>query len=35
VFLAKSQWELGYIAGKFPSVKFARTRERSDVQQAG
>jgi peptide chain release factor 3 len=32
VFLAKSAWELGYIAAKFPSVKFAKTRERSDVQ---
>ena len=32
VFLAKSAWELGYVAGKFPNIKFARTRERSDVQ---
>ncbi|MBV9692167.1 MAG: peptide chain release factor 3 [Alphaproteobacteria bacterium] len=31
VFLAKSQWELGYIAGKFPKIAFARTRERSEV----
>jgi len=34
VFLAKSQWELGYVSGKFPNVKFAKTRERSDVQAA-
>ncbi len=31
VFLAKSQWELGYVAEKFPAVRFAKTRERSDV----
>ncbi len=31
VFLAKSQWELGYVTEKFPRVKFAKTRERSDV----
>jgi peptide chain release factor 3 len=31
VFLAKSQWELGYVAQKFPAVKFAKTRERADV----
>jgi len=31
VFLAKSAWELGYVAEKFPKVKFAKTRERSDV----
>jgi peptide chain release factor 3 len=34
VFLAKSAWELGYVAGKFPNIKFAKTRERSDVQAA-
>ena len=33
VFLAKSQWELGYVSGKFPNVKFAKTRERSDVHE--
>ena len=32
VFLAKSSWELNYVAEKFPRVKFAKTRERSDVQ---
>jgi peptide chain release factor 3 len=32
VFLAKSNWELNYVADKFPKVKFAKTRERSDVQ---
>ncbi len=31
VFLAKSAWELGYVADKFPKVRFAKTRERSDV----
>jgi len=35
VFLAKSQWELGYVAGKFPNVKFAKTRERSEVMDEG
>jgi len=35
VFLAKSQWELGYVSGKFPGVKFAKTRERSDVHEEG
>ncbi len=32
VFLAKSAWELGYIAGKSPKIAFAKTRERADVQ---
>ncbi len=32
VFLAKSNWELGYAAEKFPAIRFARTRERADVQ---
>jgi peptide chain release factor 3 len=31
VFLAKSNWELGYVAEKFPKVSFAKTRERHDV----
>jgi peptide chain release factor 3 len=31
VFLAKSAWELGYVAEKFPNVKFVKTRERHDV----
>jgi peptide chain release factor 3 len=31
VFLAKSQWELGYVQEKFPKIKFAKTRERADV----
>ena len=31
VFLAKSTWEMGYVVEKFPKVKFAKTRERSDV----
>ncbi|HEV2652931.1 MAG TPA: EF-Tu/IF-2/RF-3 family GTPase, partial [Rhizomicrobium sp.] len=34
VFLAKSSWELGYVSDKFPNVKFAKTRERSDVHVA-
>jgi peptide chain release factor 3 len=32
VFLAKSNWELGYVSEKFPKITFAKTRERSDVQ---
>jgi peptide chain release factor 3 len=28
VFLAKSAWELGYVAERFPDVTFLRTRER-------
>ena len=32
VFLAKSNWELGYVADKFPALRFAKTRERADVQ---
>ncbi len=28
VFLAKSAWEVGYIADRYPGVKFAATRER-------
>jgi peptide chain release factor 3 len=31
VFLAKSAWEMRYVVEKFPKVKFAKTRERSDV----
>jgi peptide chain release factor 3 len=31
VFLAKSSWELGYVAEKFPGLRFAKTRERADV----
>src|SRR3984885_7979521 len=31
VFLAKSNWELGYVADKFPNLRFAKTRERADV----
>ncbi len=32
VFLAKSSWELGYVAEKFPNVKLLKTRERHEVQ---
>jgi len=35
VFLAKSTWELGYVAEKFPGLKFAKTRERADVHAEG
>ncbi len=28
VFLAKSAWEVGYVADRYPNVKFAATRER-------
>ena len=31
VFLARSNWELGYVSQKFPSIAFAKTRERADV----
>src|ERR1700760_2166969 len=31
VFLAKSAWELGYVADKFPKVTFLKTRERHEV----
>jgi peptide chain release factor 3 len=34
VFLAKSSWEIGYVAEKFPHVKFLKTRERHDVNAA-
>jgi peptide chain release factor 3 len=29
VFLAKSAWEIGYVAERFPAVAFERTRERA------
>jgi peptide chain release factor 3 len=31
VFLAKNNWELGYVTEKFPKITFAKTRERHDV----
>jgi peptide chain release factor 3 len=31
VFLAKNAWELGYVAEKFPDMKFLKTRERHEV----
>ena len=31
VFLAKSQWELGYVAEKFSKVRLLKTRERHEV----
>jgi peptide chain release factor 3 len=31
VFLAKSAWELGYVADRFANVKLLKTRERHDV----
>jgi peptide chain release factor 3 len=34
VFLAKSNWELGYIGGKFPNIRFVKTRERSHAAEA-
>jgi peptide chain release factor 3 len=34
VFLAKSNWELGYVGGKFPKVQFLKTRERSATAEA-
>ena len=35
VFLAKSAWEIGYVADKFPNITFAKTRERHDVNAEG
>ena len=32
VFLAKSTWELGYVAEKNPTVKLLKTREPHEVQ---
>ena len=29
VFLAKSAWEIGYVAERFPNLAFERTRERA------
>jgi peptide chain release factor 3 len=34
VFLAKSNWELGYVGGKFPNIKFLKTRERAPAAEA-
>ena len=31
VFLSKSAWEVGYVAERFPNVKFLKTRERHEV----
>src|SRR5580698_8340367 len=31
VFLAKSAWEIGYVADRFANVKFLKTRERHEV----
>jgi peptide chain release factor 3 len=31
VFLAKSAWELGYVADRYKAITFAKTRERSEV----
>jgi peptide chain release factor 3 len=35
VFLAKSAWEMGYVGERYPNVRFAKTRERSDVHAEG
>jgi peptide chain release factor 3 len=29
VFLAKSAWEVGYVADRFPKVRFERAKERA------
>jgi len=34
VFLPKSNWELGYVGGKFPKIRFLKTRERSAPAEA-
>jgi peptide chain release factor 3 len=31
VFLAKSAWEIGYVAERFPNMKFLKTRERHEM----
>jgi peptide chain release factor 3 len=31
VFLAKSAWEVGYVADRFPNVKLLKTRERHEI----
>jgi peptide chain release factor 3 len=31
VFLAKNSWELGYVAEKFPKLRFLKTRERHEI----
>jgi peptide chain release factor 3 len=31
VFLAKSAWEVGYVAERYPRVKFLKTRERHEI----
>ena len=35
VFLAKSAWEIGYVAERFPQVKLLKTRERHEVHAEG
>ena len=35
VFLAKSAWEVGYVAERFPNVKLLKTRERHEVHAEG
>jgi len=35
VFLAKSAWELGYVADRMKTIRFAKTRERADVHAGG
>jgi peptide chain release factor 3 len=35
VFLSKSAWEIGYVAERFPNVKFLKTRERHEVHAEG
>jgi peptide chain release factor 3 len=34
VFLAKSAWEMGYVAERHPHVKLLKTRERHEVHAA-
>jgi peptide chain release factor 3 len=31
VFLAKSAWEVGYVAERYPKVRFLKTRERHEI----
>jgi peptide chain release factor 3 len=34
VFLAKSAWEVGYVADRYPHVKLLKTRERHEINSA-
>src|SRR3546814_14495019 len=33
VFMAKTEWEVGYVADRYPKVRFAATREREESRR--